>query len=104
MPCQVPRANRPAATGIDSDTAVSAALICAGMSSGPSVVCVTQRIDGSFEGGTSRRKKASRSRRTSGSAFSWISSEQDVCLTNSVSSAVSTFDSRTNEAAASVNS
>ena len=68
------------------ETCVRAALICAGMSSGPSVVCTTHCMDGSEDGGTSRRKKALRSVRTSGSAFSWISSEQEVWRTKTVSS------------------
>ena len=42
--------------------AVSAALMCAGMSSGPSVVWTTHCIDASSDGGTSRRKKASSAR------------------------------------------
>lgn len=40
-----------------------------------SVLCLTQRVDGSSDEGTNRRKNSSRSRRTSGSAFSWTQSE-----------------------------
>ena len=50
------------------------------------------------------RKNSSRSRRTSGSAFSWMHSEHDVCCTNSVSTPVSTPLPRTKRTTSSVNS
>ena len=51
-----------------SDNALSAALMCAGMSSGPSVVCLSHCIDGASEEGSSQRNNSCRSRRTFGSA------------------------------------
>ena len=104
MPCHCPSAGRPAVTGIDRDTAVSAALMCAGMSSAPSVVCVSHCIEGSSDDGTNLRKNSSRSRRTSGSAFSWMHSEHEVCWTNSVNNPCSTPVSRTNRTTSAVNS
>ena len=53
-------------TGMESCVAVSAARMCAGMSSGPSTVCRYRRLSS----GTSRPKKSFRSAMTSGSAFS----------------------------------
>jgi hypothetical protein len=75
----------------DSDVGSTAALRCAGMSSGPSARCRIQPIEGSFACGARRRKNSSRSRCTSGSAFSWITIEQDVCCTNSVSNPAPTL-------------
>ena len=49
--------------------------MCAGMSSGPSVVCSKY---GAFSG-TARENQRSMSPRTSGSAFSLIESDADVC-------------------------
>ena len=56
-PCQVPSTGTPSDTGIATEICVSAALIWAGMSSGPSVVWLTQ----SMPAGTSRRKNSCRS-------------------------------------------
>jgi len=80
-PCQVPRARRPPVTEIESWTEVSAVRTCAGMSSSPSAVWMNSRSPS----GTRRAKKASRSRRTPGSAFSWIRSEANVCRRSRVS-------------------
>src|SRR6056297_1814954 len=86
--------------GIDSDVCVKAALIWAGMSSGPLIACTTHSIPS----GTRRAKNSCRSARTSGSAFSWISSEHEVWRTNSVSRPVSTPLSRTKSETMGVNS
>ena len=80
MPCQVPRASARSATGIDSCTAVSAERTCAGMSSEPSS---RWRKIGS-PSATRRAKKRSRSARTSGAAFSWISRLAEVWRMKSV--------------------
>src|SRR6187401_117527 len=80
MPCQVPSAISPASTGICSEVAVSMVLICAGMSSGPSVSCTQPPSSGA-----SRRSAVSRSTSTDGSAFSWMVSEAEVWRMNSVS-------------------
>src|SRR5579864_9094187 len=78
MPCQVPSASAPPVTGTLSDTPVSMVLTCTGMSSGPS----TSWIQGASSG--ARRSSAEmRSACTSGSAFSWMVSEAEVCRTNS---------------------
>ena len=61
-----------------------AARMWAGMSSSPWQVCAN---NGS-PSGTNRAKKRSRSERTSGSAFSWMSNEAEVCWRWSVSKPV----------------
>src|SRR5690348_773567 len=77
-PCQVPSASSPLCTGRLRLTPVRIERTCAGMSSGPSASC---RNSGS-PSRTSFAKKRSRSSRTTGSAFSQISSEQLVCCVN----------------------
>ena len=72
MPCQVPSASRPPTRGMESWTWVSAARMCAGMSSGPSHVWLYGKSSGAIA-----EKDASRSCRTLGSAFSLIVSEAD---------------------------
>ena len=62
-------------------------LIWAGISSGPSTSC-TQPASA----GASRRSAVTRSVRTSGSAFSWMTSEAEVCRRNSSSTAVARLD------------
>ena len=59
--------------------------MCAGMSSGPSVVCSKY---GAFSG-TARENQRSMSPRTSGSAFSLIASDADVCWMNRCASPTS---------------
>ena len=78
-PATCPAASVRPRRGSARTPAANAALICAGMSSGPSQVWRSQPIAGSSAGGTSRSSHASRSVRTSGSAFSWISRLADVC-------------------------
>src|SRR5262249_21305962 len=74
MPCQVPSASTPSVTGTCSDTPVSMVFTCAGMSSGPSTSCTHPA-----SAGATRPSAVVRSVRTSGSAFSWITSDADVC-------------------------
>src|SRR5215831_6550343 len=74
MPCQVPSASAPPITGTWSDTPVSMVLTCAGMSSGPSTSWTHWA-----SAGARRSSAPTRSVRTSGSAFSWMTSEADVC-------------------------
>jgi len=76
-PLPGPQRRSPPLIGMPIEVWVSAALIWAGMSSGPSVVCTSQ----SMPSGTSRPKNPIMSVCTSASAFSWISSEQEVCRT-----------------------
>jgi hypothetical protein len=66
--------HRPSVTGMLSWVWVNALLMWAGMSSGPSSLW---RYGATFSG--TMRRKASRSRVTSGDAFSWISSGAEVC-------------------------
>jgi len=66
--------------GIDNEVAVNADLICAGMSSGPSQVCVYNL---SFSG-TNLFSHFSRSCLAEGSAFSWINKLAEVCRTKTV--------------------
>lgn len=80
-PCHVPRASDPSITGIDRVVLVSVERICEVISSGPSAVWRNP----SPLSGTSRSKKSRRSSVTSGSAFSCITSEQEVCWTKTVS-------------------
>src|SRR5215831_2496055 len=77
MPCQVPSASAPPITGTWSDTPVSMVLTCAGMSSGPSTSW-TQWASA----GARRSSALTRSVRTSGSAFSWMTREAEVCRMN----------------------
>src|SRR6516165_4845853 len=77
MPCQVPSASAPPITGTWSDTPVSMVLTCAGMSSGPSTSW-TQWASA----GARRSSALARSVRTSGSAFSWMTREAEVCRMN----------------------
>src|SRR4051812_9708207 len=74
MPCHVPSARRPAATGRVSDGPISDALTWAGMSSAPSSVC-----DQAKSSGTNALAHTSKSRRTSGEAFSLRVNEALVC-------------------------
>jgi hypothetical protein len=74
-PARCRAANRPSVTGMVSWVWVNALLMWAGMSSGPSSLW---RYGATFSG-TMRGRKASRSRLTSGDAFSWISSGAEVC-------------------------
>jgi len=74
-PARCRAANRPSVTGMLSWVWVNALLMWAGMSSGPSSLW---RYGATFSG-TMRGRKASRSRLTSGDAFSWISSGAEVC-------------------------
>src|SRR5580693_3148357 len=74
MPCQVPSFSLPPATGTCSDTPLSMDLIWDGMSSGPSTSC-TQPASA----GATRLSAVTRSVCTSGSAFSWMTSEAEVC-------------------------
>lgn len=96
MPCQVPSASlwralsgatlfhrpqrsahRPSLTGsVREGPPMTAALMCAGMSSSPSSVCCQ---GASRPSGTARRAHDSKSARTSGSAFSFSTREADVC-------------------------
>src|SRR6185437_3676042 len=78
MPCHVPNPRRPPLTGTCRQTPLSMALTWAGMSSGPSVSCTQP----AFSGAT-RRKAVTRSVCTSGSAFSWITSDAEVWRRNS---------------------
>jgi len=71
----VANANSPALTGTCNDTPLSMDLTWAGMSSGPSTSC-TQPASA----GATRRSAMTRSVRTSGSAFSWIVSDAEVCF------------------------
>src|ERR1700682_3067665 len=73
MPCQVPSSILPAATGTCSDTPLIMALMWAGMSSGPSTSCTQPASAGAM-----RLSAVTRSVCTSGSAFSWITSEAEV--------------------------
>src|ERR1700743_647405 len=100
MPCQVPSTSRPPASGIVSETAVSAVRTCAGMSSGPSS---WWRNSGS-PSGTRRAKKRARSAGTAWAAFSWISRLAEVWRTNSVSRPVSKPDCATHDETARVKS
>src|SRR5579864_7149729 len=75
MPCQVPSPILPPVTGTCSDTPLSMALMWAGMSSGPSTSCTQPASAGAM-----RSSAVTRSVCTSGSAFSWITSEAVVCL------------------------
>src|SRR6202011_4000119 len=77
--CQVPSASSPCSTGTCSEVAVSMVLICAGMSSGPSV----SRVHPAFSG-ASRVRAVIKSSSTDGSAFSWIVSDAEVWRMNSV--------------------
>ena len=74
MACQVPSVIAPAMTGIESEVAVTMALTCAGMSSGPSVSWRQGRSSGAI-----RSSASIRSAWTSGSAFSWMTRDADVC-------------------------
>src|SRR4051794_30457718 len=78
MPCHVPRANTPSDTGTVTDEPSSDAFTCAGMSSGPSSVC---RQYGAPSGTTSLNHD-SKSRRTSGEAFSFSVRDAEVCWMN----------------------
>ena len=62
-----------------SEVAVSMVLICAGMSSGPSVSWLHPAFSGA-----SRPSAVIRSSSTDGSAFSWIVSDAEVWRMNSV--------------------
>src|SRR5712692_8936735 len=73
MPCQVPSASAPAITGTWSETLVSMDFTCAGMSSGPSTSWIQPA-----SAGARRPSAVARSVRTSGSAFSWMTSEAEV--------------------------
>src|SRR5215470_6219837 len=77
MPCQVPSASAPPITGTWSDTPVSMVLTCAGMSSGPSTSWTHWA-----SAGARRSSALARSVRTSGSAFSWMTREAEVCRMN----------------------
>ena len=66
------------ATGSDSDGPSSDALMCAGMSSGPSTVCVQYGASS----GTASSNHAAKSSRTSGEAFSFSVSDADVWRMN----------------------
>jgi hypothetical protein len=66
---------------------VSAARMCEVMSSGPSIVCRYP----SSSSGTSRSKKSRRSSVTSGSAFSCMTSEHEVCWMKTVNTPVEIF-------------
>src|SRR5215470_3829707 len=77
MPCQVPSASAPPITGTWSDTPVSMVLTCAGMSSGPSTSWTHWA-----SAGARRSSALTRSVRTSGSAFSWMTREAEVCRMN----------------------
>src|SRR3954451_24841090 len=74
MPCQVPSARRPSAIGSERAGPSTDALMCAGMSSGPSSVCVQYGASS----GTAASNHDSKSRRTSGEAFSLSVSEAEV--------------------------
>src|SRR5215213_2178944 len=74
MPCQVPSARRPSAIGSESAGPSTDALMCAGMSSGPSSVCVQYGASS----GTAASNQDSKSRRTSGEAFSFSVSDAEV--------------------------
>ena len=74
----MPSASRPRLTGSDSDGPSSDALMWAGMSSGPSIVCVQYGASS----GTASLKYASKSRRTSGDAFSFSVSDAEVWRMN----------------------
>src|SRR5580692_1945807 len=74
MPCQVPSANRPLLIGSVSDGPSSDALMCAGMSSLPSSVCVHSVL----RSGTVSLNHDSKSLRTSALAFSFSVSDADV--------------------------
>ena len=78
----MPSASRPSATGSDSDGPSTDDLMCAGMSSGPSSVCVQYGASS----GTASLKYDSKSRRTSGDAFSFSVSDADVWSMNRCSS------------------
>src|SRR4029077_1799627 len=73
MPCQVPSSSLPALTGTCSDTPLTMALMWAGISSGPSTSCTQPASAGAI-----RLSAVTRSVCTSGSAFSWITSEAEV--------------------------
>src|SRR5215467_3752348 len=73
MPCQVPSASAPAITGTWSEMPVSMDFTCAGMSSGPSTSWIQPA-----SAGARRSSAVARSVRTSGSAFSWMTSEAEV--------------------------
>jgi len=96
LPC--PSAGRPSATGIDSDTAFKARLMCAGMSSGVPLSCAGASASEADRRTThpGRRKNSSRSRRTSGRrSLRDVTASRGLASTNSVSSPCSTPDSRT---------
>src|SRR5215475_1699776 len=80
MPCQVPSASTPPLTGTCSDTPVRMVFTCAGMSSGPSTSCTHPA-----SAGATRPSAMVRSVRTSGSAFSWITRDADVCRMKTMS-------------------
>src|ERR1035437_7782865 len=100
IPCHVPSASRPPWTGRERFTVVSAVRMCAAMSSSPSAVW----LNCGSPSRTSRAKKASRSRHTSGSAFSWMSSEAEVWRKCNVSRPSRNLFSAIHPATSSVNS
>lgn len=73
---------RPLAIGMVMDEPTRLALMCAGMSSGPSMVCCKK----GWCSGTILLKKDSKSTSTSGSAASLIVRPAEVCLMNRWSS------------------
>src|ERR1043166_8644174 len=99
MPCQVPSRSRPCCTGTCSEVAVSMVLICAGMSSGPSVSWRQPAFSGA-----SRFSAVVKSTSTVGSAFSWIVSDAEVWRMNSVTAPSRARASRTNFATSEVRS
>ena len=86
FPATFPSASRPWMTGTESCTPVTAVRIWAGMSSGPSSACWYSPA----ASGAKRSKNVSRSARTSGAAFSWMSKPAEVCRQNRVKSPVCT--------------
>ncbi len=72
----------PAPPASVSDGPSSEALMCAGMSSSPSRVCVQYEAPS----GTAWSNQASKSRRTSGEAFSFSASDAEVCWISRCSS------------------
>ena len=98
-PARCPAPACPCAAECPAESCVSAARICEGMSSGPSAVW---RKRGPLLARWA--KKSCRSFCTSGSAFSWISSEAEVWRMKQVSSPSAILASRTKSATASVHS
>ena len=91
-PCQVPSINCLSSKGIDTLVCVNIDFMWAGISSGPSLVCVNRLL---FSG-TRRFIQLIKSVCTEGSAFSWMIRLAEVCWMNKVNNPllVSTCDNK----------